>query len=146
FLQLAGEVAEEVDGEVAAVGELDGPGAATCAGADDLKADLRVRVVEDRSYALALEGGEDRQTVVAHGELLEATLLGRRVESVKRRRVQSVCPPAEPKRGRSAFPTVRPVRGRDIPGEADEHPDPTGAGRRPRRGPAGRLHPARGRP
>ena len=57
--QLAGDVAEQVAGEVAAVGELDHPGPAPGAGADDVEADLRVRMIEDRGHALMFEGGQD---------------------------------------------------------------------------------------
>jgi hypothetical protein len=68
-LQLAGEVAEQVAGEVAAVGELDRLRPAAGAGADDVEADLGIRVIEDRRHALGLQGGEDREAVVTHGGL-----------------------------------------------------------------------------
>ena len=72
LLQLTRDLAEQVAGEVTAVGELDHGRAATGAGADDVEADLRIRMVEDRGHALGLQGGQDGEAVVAHGLISSA--------------------------------------------------------------------------
>ena len=72
LLQFARDLAEQVAGEVAAIGELDHRRAAAGAGADDVQADLRIRMVEDRGHALGLQGGQDGEAVVAHGQISSA--------------------------------------------------------------------------
>ena len=66
FLQFAGDRAEQVTGEIAAVGELDRGRAAPGAGADHVQTNLGVRVIEDRDHALGFKGVQDGEAVVAH--------------------------------------------------------------------------------
>ena len=67
--QFAIDLAEQVAGEVAAIGELDDRRPAARAGANDVQADLGVGVVEDRAHALGLKRLKHADAIMGHGRV-----------------------------------------------------------------------------
>src|SRR5690606_36636924 len=78
-LKLLRNLAEQVAGEGAAVGELHHRRPPRRTGADDVQTGFGVSVIEDGDDPLRLQRGQDGQTVVEHGEgSVFASLLDRR--------------------------------------------------------------------